>query len=683
MAKKIYIGDTPLAGLAGKSAYQIWIDAGNVGTEADFLASLKGDTGAAGAAATVTVGSTTTGNPGTNASVTNSGTSSAAVLNFTIPKGEKGDQGNSGYTGAAGELEVVNNDTAGGATAAWSAERGKIIRQDLSQLGQELNVSVDIVLNEYPKIQGWISGTGAVTDTTGSAHYNIPLYGASSVHITAKTDYNAYIVFASAVSGHSWEKIGSRIVITKNTSEVVSVPTNAKYLVVGSRGTSTEAEDLVAPKSLSIIFSSPNDAMEYIEATYATTAEVNTALEQHRQEMLSRTSIEIGTDVDLSTATVADYYINASNNYANSGTHYRIPLSEDITKITIIAGTTGCVFALVKTDTPIAYASLDYATGEDGRRVVAANASTTIDKPEDADYLLVGKDTTDSQDYSPKRVILIQPEDLNAVVAQLRTAEQKNEADIEELSGIVEQNKFRSRGGIFVANWNIGHFSYGDHSYSDITSANYSTELAKYQDMLAKIDADLLALCEYSAVFGNDGNSDKLAKDVLFSDSPIMYEGAQSGFACNAIQSYKFLKNITSHAFTSVEGSYYYVTADLPMNGETVKIVSTHLTPDSTDESQLAEINELITLFASEQYVIMLADWNVKYTTDYSLFTTAGYTLANCGNFGTFETFTQNKTANNHALDNIITKGFKMYDVRVIAEELSDHYPIICGLMMQ
>lgn len=63
----------------------------------------KGDTGAAGAAATVTVGTTQTGEAGTSAQVTNSGSESAAVFNFTIPKGEKGD------TGAAGPGVTVGN----------------------------------------------------------------------------------------------------------------------------------------------------------------------------------------------------------------------------------------------------------------------------------------------------------------------------------------------------------------------------------------------------------------------------------------------------------------------------------------------------------------------------------------------------------------------------------------------
>ena len=59
---------------------------------------LKGDTGATGTAATISVGTVTTGNAGTSVSVTNSGTSTAAVLNFTIPKGDTGAAGTGGST---------------------------------------------------------------------------------------------------------------------------------------------------------------------------------------------------------------------------------------------------------------------------------------------------------------------------------------------------------------------------------------------------------------------------------------------------------------------------------------------------------------------------------------------------------------------------------------------------------
>ena len=72
MAKAINLNE-------GKSAYEIWLDQGHTGSEADFLASL---------------------------------------------------QGNSGYQGAADELEVKNNLTEGGATAALSAEMGKELNQN-------------------------------------------------------------------------------------------------------------------------------------------------------------------------------------------------------------------------------------------------------------------------------------------------------------------------------------------------------------------------------------------------------------------------------------------------------------------------------------------------------------------------------------------------------------------------
>lgn len=55
---------------------------------------IQGTQGIPGEAATVQVGTVTTGEEGSQAAVTNAGTSNAAVLNFTIPRGEKGEPGN-------------------------------------------------------------------------------------------------------------------------------------------------------------------------------------------------------------------------------------------------------------------------------------------------------------------------------------------------------------------------------------------------------------------------------------------------------------------------------------------------------------------------------------------------------------------------------------------------------------
>ena len=53
----------------------------------------QGEQGPAGNAATITIGSVTTSAPGTSAQVTNRGTSSAAVLDFVLPKGKDGADG--------------------------------------------------------------------------------------------------------------------------------------------------------------------------------------------------------------------------------------------------------------------------------------------------------------------------------------------------------------------------------------------------------------------------------------------------------------------------------------------------------------------------------------------------------------------------------------------------------------
>ena len=84
---------TPIVSLNGELAMpeKVWMQ-GPPGPQGD-----------PGAAATVTVGTVTTGEPGTDAIVTNSGTESSAVLNFTIPKGETGAVGPQGPRGDKGD----------------------------------------------------------------------------------------------------------------------------------------------------------------------------------------------------------------------------------------------------------------------------------------------------------------------------------------------------------------------------------------------------------------------------------------------------------------------------------------------------------------------------------------------------------------------------------------------------
>lgn len=119
----------------------------------------KGDPGNAGApgakgdpgtAATVTVGTVTTGEAGTEATITNSGTSSAAVFNFTIPKGAKGDTGAKGEAGTPG----TKGDTGNAGTPGAKGDPGLGVK------------AIALTTDESGKVTG---GTVTFSDDTTSA----------------------------------------------------------------------------------------------------------------------------------------------------------------------------------------------------------------------------------------------------------------------------------------------------------------------------------------------------------------------------------------------------------------------------------------------------------------------------------------------------------------------------------
>lgn len=131
---------TNKAGLANPPAVNIKGDKGDKGdTGAQGIQGVKGDKGdtgeqgargAAGKAGTIRIGTVTTGEPGSEASVTNSGTVSDAVFNFTIPRGEKGEKGEGGGSGGGTSVTV---DTELSATST-NPVQNKTIKNEFDSL---------------------------------------------------------------------------------------------------------------------------------------------------------------------------------------------------------------------------------------------------------------------------------------------------------------------------------------------------------------------------------------------------------------------------------------------------------------------------------------------------------------------------------------------------------------------
>lgn len=125
---------TVTTGAVGSSASVV-----NVGTAEDAVFNFTIPRGNTGAAATVAVGTVTTGAPGSSASVDNVGTGGAAIFNFSIPRGADG-------TG------TVNSVQASGGTTGLSFSGGPITNSGTLTLSGTLSISN--------------GGTGATTAAT-------------------------------------------------------------------------------------------------------------------------------------------------------------------------------------------------------------------------------------------------------------------------------------------------------------------------------------------------------------------------------------------------------------------------------------------------------------------------------------------------------------------------------------
>lgn len=178
-----------------------------------------GADGAAGQAATIAVGSTSTLPEGSSATVTNSGTSSAAVFDFGIPKGDKGD---TGATGPANTLSI--GTVVSGATA------------DATITGTAPNQTLNLVLPKGdPGTPANVvnSYSTSTTDAYSASYVNgvIPTVNDATLTIQKNgTDVGTFTANASS-------NVTANITVPTQTSDITNN---------GSDGTSTyvEADDL-------------------------------------------------------------------------------------------------------------------------------------------------------------------------------------------------------------------------------------------------------------------------------------------------------------------------------------------------------------------------------------------------------------------------------------------------------
>lgn len=171
----------------------------------------RGNTGDNGNAATIAVGTVTTGSPGSSATVTNAGTSSAAVFNFAIPAGTAGAAATvsvgSVTTGAAGSSASVSN----AGTSAAAVLNFTIPRGDEGYPGTAATVSVGSVTTGAAGSSATVTNSG--TSSAAVLDFAIPR-GATGADGADGSDYSvSQVVFDDFIGGtayaNGWSASGS------------------------------------------------------------------------------------------------------------------------------------------------------------------------------------------------------------------------------------------------------------------------------------------------------------------------------------------------------------------------------------------------------------------------------------------------------------------------------------------
>lgn len=207
-----------ISGESGKTPYDLWLEAGNIGTLQDFLGTLRGATGPQGPQ----------GIPGPMGVQGPAGTTGAAgIQGPTGPQGEKGDQGAQGVVGPRGEtglqgsqgLKGDKGDTGAQGATGLQGPKGDTGSQGLtgavgpkgdtgsqgvkgdpgSTLLGTLNVSETAVV-------ALTAGTRRVTLTTPSAWGVVS--GQSLLIVPVSVPANTYAVHDVAVTGTNTISVG-------------------------------------------------------------------------------------------------------------------------------------------------------------------------------------------------------------------------------------------------------------------------------------------------------------------------------------------------------------------------------------------------------------------------------------------------------------------------------------------
>lgn len=214
----------------------------------------NGTNGQDGAAATITVGTVTTGQPGTSASVTNSGTTSAAVFDFVIPEGQPGQSGSSSWGSITGTLSNQTDlqnalnaklDNTLQASKSGNSSSSAIILDGLTpgiypitSTGSTIYYKLTTTYSTYRSVSTNYNG--------GYAYFIVP----KTINVASLTtdEFMCYLVYNQQSSGNTYLKIDT---LAYNNTYTGSIRTLNSYIMYLGSVLTTGSQTISGTKTFS------------------------------------------------------------------------------------------------------------------------------------------------------------------------------------------------------------------------------------------------------------------------------------------------------------------------------------------------------------------------------------------------------------------------------------------------
>ena len=510
----------------------------------------------------------------------------------------------------------------------------------------------DIVFNNFPSSANWVGNTGWPVTTSGTSHYRIPLTGIKKIKIKASSQQASYYTWALSLSSsdvNGWNPlIEDRYSVPAGEEKEIDVPEGALYLMVG-RTTANNVN--FTPAALSLL------TQEGVEDEFV--------------NLLMQT---VDSPVNISECEELLGWLGSSGNFVRNNmgaAHIAIPVVGK--SVTVTPNANNSYYCFVSAIDGFNWTLL---SGETRNPI---SSVSTIAIPEGAKYIIFGiRSSSGNTEYTPQSVVF--HEEITDWISRINTP--------------TSPKLWR------IMTYNIGHLNGGGvtaidkRRKSSITDSDYASKKEVGLAICNQFNTDFIGVTEYPLDFApfSTSHSTETTREILFKrywGSYIDLNGQDPAHIgdvnyddYNAMFGRIPLLDLHKVEWDSelLADRFYMVGTGLLGECE-VKIVLAHFGfngEDMTDTTkQDIQVAELVAAFDQDQYVIIMGDLNLPSLSVLDPFIAAGYSLANGGAFGTFDTYRYTNAFANRALDHIIVKGFNIKSVYMIDSDYSDHNPFL------